>query len=166
MKNSIKKLLTLACAAIACACFVGVGGSVKESPAANSAAITAAAETTKIDYAGQAVLDFDADTQTIEVTVKTFVDGDTTHFHAEGFPENLLKARYAAVNTPESTGKLEEWGKTAARFTRSKLENAVSIVIESDGSTWETDSTGDRYLSWVWYKAPGATTYRNLNLEL
>ena len=166
MKNSIKKILTLACAAIACACFVGVGGSVKESPAANGAAITAAAETTKIDYAGQAVLDFDADTQTIEVTVKTFVDGDTTHFHAEGFPENLLKARYAAVNTPESTGKLEEWGKTAARFTRSKLENAVSIVIESDGSTWETDSTGDRYLSWVWYKAPGATTYRNLNLEL
>ena len=166
MKNSIKKLLTLACAAIACACFVGVGGSVKESPAANGAAITAAAETTKIDYAGQAVLDFDADTQTIEVTVKTFVDGDTTHFHAEGFPDNVLKARYAAVNTPESTGKLEEWGKAAARFTRSKLENAVSIVIESDGSTWETDSTGDRYLSWVWYKAPGATTYRNLNLEL
>ena len=168
MKNPIKKLLSLACAVIACACIAGVGGSsIKESPAAGGATITAAAETAeKIDYAGQAVLDFDADTQTIEVTVKTFVDGDTTHFHAAGFPENVLKARYAAVNTPESTGKLEEWGKAAARFTRTKLENATSIVVESDGAEWEADSTGDRYLSWVWYKAPGATTYRNLNLEL
>lgn len=120
-----------------------------------------------IDYAGQAVLNEDADSQTMEVTVKAFIDGDTTHFHAEGWGnENIYKARYAAVNTPESTGKLEPWGKTAAKFTRSKLENATSIIIETDGTDWEADSTGDRYLSWVWYKAPGSSVYRNLNLEL
>ena len=135
-------------------------------------ATLAAAETSaeepveKIDYAGQAVLDLDAETQTIEVTVKSFIDGDTTHFFAEGFPDGVLKARYAAVNTPESTGKLEEWGKTAAKFTRSKLESAVSIIIESDSDKWEADSTGDRFLSWVWYKSAEMTDYRCLNLEL
>ena len=120
-----------------------------------------------IDYAGQAVLNEDADSKTMEVTVKAFIDGDTTHFNANGWgSENIYKARYAAVNTPESTGKLEPWGKAAAKFTRSKLENATSIVIETDGTDWEADSTGDRYLSWVWYKAPGSSVYRNLNLEL
>ncbi len=132
-----------------------------------NAALTVSETAEKIDYAGQATLDLDADSQTIEVTVKTFIDGDTTHFNAEGFnADNLLKARYAAVNTPESTGKLEEWGKAAARFTRTKLESAVSIIIESDTSEWKADSTGDRYLSWVWYKTSASSAYRNLNLEL
>ena len=122
--------------------------------------------TEPIDYAGQAKLDFNSTTKKVEVTVKSYIDGDTTHFYAEGFTDGVLKARYAAVNTPESTGKLEEWGKTAAKFTRSKLESAVSIVIESDSDQWEMDSTGDRVLSWVWYKAEGMSDYRNLNLEL
>ena len=122
--------------------------------------------TEKVDYAGQAKLDLDAETQTIEVTVKSYIDGDTTHFNADGFPEGVLKARYVAVNTPESTGKLEEWGKTAAKFTRSKLSSATSIIIESDKAAWETDSTGERTLSWVWYKSAEMDDYRCLNLEL
>ena len=147
-------------------CAFGVMASTA-SVASSEATLTAAAEDVeKIDYAGQAVLDLDAETQTLEVTVKAFIDGDTTHFYAEGFPQGILKARYLAVDTPESTGQIEEWGKKAAKFTRSKLENAASIIIESNTSAWETDSTGERTLSWVWYKAPGASTYRNLNLEL
>lgn len=157
-KTALSLLLTLFCAF---GLFASNGG-----VASNEATLTAQAEDAVVDYAAQAVLDFDADTQTIEVSVKTFVDGDTTHFFAEGFDNGVLKARYMAVNTPESTGKLEEWGKKASKFTRSKLETATSIVIESDGANWETDSTGDRHLSWVWYKAPGATEYRNLNIEL
>ena len=66
-----------------------------------SPTVAVAEETTeKIDYAGQVKLDFNSETQKVEVTVKSFIDGDTTHFFAEGFPEGVLKARYVAVNTP------------------------------------------------------------------
>lgn len=161
MKKALSLLLTVFCAF---GLFAGVRASspVEE---ANAGVVAAAEE--KIDYAGQAKLDFDADSETMEVTVKTYIDGDTTHFNAPGFNAlNTFKARYAAVNTPESTGKLEEWGKKAARYTRTALSSATSIVLESETSAWEADSTGDRYMAWVWYKAPGATEYRNLNLEL
>ena len=103
-----------------------------------------------------------------EVTVKTYIDGDTTHFYVPtSVSENgLLKARYLAVNTPESTGKIEEYGKKASNFTKEKLSQATSIIIESDNSTWNPDSTGDRYLVWVWYKTADMEEYRNLNVEI
>ena len=109
-----------------------------------------------------------ADTLKQEVTVKSFIDGDTTHFFV---PEDVMeggvfKARYLAVNTPESTGKIEEYGKAASSFTREKLENAVSILIESEDAYWNADSTGDRYLVWVWYKLDANGPWRNLNVEL
>ena len=161
-----KPVLTLLLAAVCAFGALTASQAVSSAPSANTTVTTAEETTEKIDYAGQAKLNFDAETQTIEVTVKSYIDGDTTHFYAEGFPEGVLKARYQAVNTPESTGKLEEWGKTAARFTRSKLESAISIVIESNSNKWETDSTGERTLSWVWYKSADMTDYRCLNLEL
>lgn len=113
-------------------------------------------------------LDMTSDTLKQEVTVKAFVDGDTTHFYV---PEDVnasgvLKARYLGVDTPESTGKIEEYGKAASRYTREKLESAESIIIESDNDRWNLDSTGDRYLVWVWYQVPGESNYRNLNVEL
>lgn len=121
-----------------------------------------------VDYAGQLRLNMGSETVKAEVTVKTFVDGDTTHFHvSESVSDTgVLKARYLAVNTPEVTGKIEEYGKKASEFTRSRLENAVSIIIESDDSQWNLDSTGERYLVWVWYKADENSEYRCLNLEL
>lgn len=124
----------------------------------------------KVDYAAQVTLDLTSNTQKAEATVKNFVDGDTTHFKVNAaiphVEKGILKARYAAVNTPESTGKIEEWGKKAAKFTRSKLENAVSIMLESDGAEWEVDSTGERHLVWVWYKSSTTADYRCLNIEL
>ena len=121
-----------------------------------------------VDYAASVTLNMDSPTLKQEVTVKSFIDGDTTHFYVPNsvVDVGVLKARYLAVNTPESTGKIEPWGKKASNFTRSKLENAESIYIESDTASWNADSTGDRYLVWVWYKAPGSDTYRNLNIEL
>ena len=121
-----------------------------------------------IDYAVEAKLDFDSATAKQEVTVKNFVDGDTTHFNVPSeISDNLtLKARYLAVNTPESTGKIEEWGKKASAFTKEKLSTADSIVVESDDGNWNLDSTGGRHLVWVWYKPEGSDTYRNLNIEL
>lgn len=124
----------------------------------------------KIDYAAQAVLDLNGkETLKQEVTVNMYIDGDTTHFNVPKtiVDRGILKARYLAVNTPESTGKIEEWGKKASAYTRSHLEQKdVSIILETDGDEWAKDSTGERYLVWVWYKTPEMSTYRNLNLEL
>ena len=121
-----------------------------------------------VDYAASVKLDMSSTTAKTEVTVKAFVDGDTTHFHVPTsvMPNGVLKARYLGINTPESTGKIEEWGKKASRFTKEKLSSATSIVIESDTAEWNADSTGDRYLVWVWYKTAESEEYRNLNIEI
>ncbi len=121
-----------------------------------------------IDYVSQLTLDMSSSTLKQEATVKNFIDGDTTHFHVPSSVSStgVLKARYLAINTPESTGKIEDYGKKAARFTKEKLSSAVSIILESDNSKWNVDSTGGRYLVWVWYKSSTDTEYRNLNLEI
>lgn len=121
-----------------------------------------------VDYVSNLKLDMNSNTLKQEVEVELYIDGDTTHFEVPSSisANGILKARYLAVNTPESTGKIEEWGKTASNFTKEKLKSAVSIMIESDDSNWNVDSTGARHLVWVWYKTSADADYRNLNLEL
>ncbi len=130
----------------------------------------------EVDYASQMTLNLTStDTQKLKMNVSKYrhIDGDTTHFRGlsgANVPEEaeiagILKARYLAVDTPESTGEIEEWGKAASRFTEEKLASATSIVLESNTANWETDANG-RYLVWVWYKAQGSDTYRNINIEL
>ena len=121
-----------------------------------------------VNYVSQLKLDLNSATAKTEATVKIYIDGDTTHFNV---PESVvqggvLKARYLAINTPESTGKVEPYGKVASDFTKSKLKEATSIILESDNSTWNADSTGTRYLVWIWYKTATSSEYRNLNLEI
>lgn len=120
------------------------------------------------DYVSQFGFNRASETVKTEVTVKTFIDGDTVHFNVDEriCESGVLKARFLAVNTPECTGKIEEYGKKAAAFTREKLSSAESIWIESDNSQWNLDSTSERYLVWVWYRLPGDTAHRNLNLEI
>ncbi len=132
------------------------------------AGVPAAAEPTEVDYAAQIALNMSSETVKQEVTVRTFIDGDTVHFNV---PETVmetgvLKARFLAVNTPESTGKIEEYGKAASSFTKEKLSSADSIIVESDTDKWNPDSTGGRYLVWVWYRPAGESEYRNLNIEI
>lgn len=124
--------------------------------------------TEMIDYVSQLKLDLNSETAKLETKVAAYVDGDTTHFEVPSsvVAGGVLKARYLAINTPESTGKIEDYGKRASKFTKEKLKSAVSIYIESDTSKWETDSTGGRYLTWVWYKTDESGEYRNLNLEI
>ena len=121
-----------------------------------------------VDYVAQTKLVMDSNTKKQEVTVKSYIDGDTTHFNVptELSADGVLKARYMGVNTPESTGKIEEWGKKASSFTKEKLLNASSIIVESDNDQWNVDSTGGRHLVWVWYKPADSNDYRCLNLEL
>ncbi len=179
MKKKFLSFLLLLSVAISCA-FGSVAcdkfkGKNPEGPAVEDPNAPLFSPKFEVDYAGKVTLDMSSTaTRKKEVTVKIFVDGDTTHFNMAStadMPEAVqhlgyLKARYAAVNTPESTGTIEKWGKDASDFTKSKLSTAESIVLESDSAEWEADSTGERFLSWIWYKPAGATKYRNLNIEL
>ena len=121
-----------------------------------------------VDYVASLKLDMSSETAKQAVTVKMFIDGDTTHFYVPNSVSGngVLKARYLAINTPESTGKIEEYGKKASNFTKEKLSSATSIIIESETSGWNADSTGDRYLVWVWYRTSESEEYRNLNVEI
>ncbi len=121
-----------------------------------------------IDYVADLKLDMSSSSLKQEVTVKNHVDGDTVHFNVDKsiVATGILKGRFLAVNTPESTGKIEPYGHMASRFTKNALKDAVSIIIESDDGNWNVDSTGDRYMVWVWYKTSASSDYRNLNVEL
>ena len=134
---------------------------------AGGGAAGAAEDAKPVDFAASVALDMSSETVKAEARVHTYVDGDTTHFTVSdsAFPYGILKARYIGINTPESTGKVEPWGKQASRFTREKLEGAAGIIVESDTGEWNTDSTGSRQLVWVWY-TPDGTHWRNLNIEL
>ncbi len=157
MKNKTSKILSIVLVlslVAACLTFLAVCNKTESEQA--------------VDYVSQLSFDLNSNTKKQKVTVKTYIDGDTTHFNV---PESIssskvLKARYLAINTPESTGKIEEYGKAASRFTKEKLSNAKDIYIESDDDKWNIDSTGARHLVWIWYNTQDNETFRNLNLEI
>ncbi len=164
MKSVSIKLLALSlCICIALGCFAGCEPA---NPTEGSTGSSQAAPAK--DYVSELKLKMDSNTAKLEVTVKTYVDGDTVHFNVPEsvMPGGVLKGRFLAVNTPESTGKIEEYGKKASNFTKETLKKATSIIIESDTAQWEADSTGGRYLVWVWYKTAESEDYRNLNIEI
>ena len=98
-------------------------------------------------------------------TVDKYVDGDTTYFYANlSTGKDSISIRYMGLDTPESTYKVEPWGIAAAKFTKDKLSNAESIILQSD-PTGLLDSNG-RYLGYVWYRTNATDDYRCLNLEL
>lgn len=159
MKNFQKwvSLALLLCLAVTC-----LAGCNPEAPETTAPAVE------QVDYVDQLKLDMDSNTKKLQVTVKSYVDGDTVHFNTtdSNFVGGLLKARFLAVDTPESTGRIEEYGKKASSFTKNALSKAVSIIVESDDANWNADSTGSRFMLWIWYKTAENADYRLLNLEL
>lgn len=98
------------------------------------------------------------------VTLSALTDGDTTRFKSGN---DTVIIRYYCIDTPESTGSVEKWGKAASLFVKEKLSNAELIVLESStGGRPEKDSYGTRYLGYVWYKTANDDNLKNLNLEL
>ena len=93
-----------------------------------------------------------------EVTLRTAIDGDTAHFNPVVTTTSTLaiKARFYGIDTPESTGRIQPYGKAASNFTKSKLKSAAehgTIVISTareDYGAPEYDSTGSRFVSLVW----------------
>ena len=172
MKRQSAAIAWLLLACLLCGCSFGCApqqpaGGPTSAPA-QSEAPASAAPAEPVDYAAAVQPDDTGATAQLSVAVESFVDGDTAYFT---FPTELAgegprKGRFLAVNTPEITGKVEEYGKAAAAFTREKLESAASILLESDDGEWHLDSTGERYLVWVWYRTQQDGPYRNLNIEL
>ncbi len=99
-----------------------------------------------------------------EVELYVSTDGDTAQFK-EG--NTTFTVRFNGVDTPESTYKVEPWGKSASRFTKAKLTSAYKIVLQRDEiKTQVLDSTLKRYLAWVWYQPSAGADFRLLNLEI
>ena len=92
-----------------------------------------------------------------QVELRNTIDGDTAHFDPINSTENTyIKTRFYGIDTPESTGQIQLWGKSASKFTSEKLKNAAAngtIVLSSPSATYaapQVDSTGGRYLGLVW----------------
>ena len=121
------------------------------------------------------------------VTLRSCTDGDTANFVQEGYIDTYgrqitIKTRFLGVNTPESTAKVEPWGKKASLFTKHILEEAqakadeetaaqgklvCNIALITDPAVMgERDSSGNRWLAFVWYRKSSTSKWRNLNLEL
>lgn len=134
---------------------------------------------TKIDYVSQTKIASEGwKTKTFLndgvgiVTLARTIDGDTAHFYDGG---RIVEIRFNGVNTPESTGRVEPWGKGASDFTKNQLLNAKTIVIETEKNENiggpVADSTGSRYMGWVWISDKPAdqedgSTLKLLNLML
>ncbi len=80
------------------------------------------------------------------VTLNKCVDGDTAYFNLD---DKVIKTRFLAIDTPESTNEIEEYGKEASKFTCDALTNAKKIEIEYDENSNKTDKY-NRDLVWVW----------------
>ncbi len=105
-----------------------------------------------------------------KVTLKRGIDGDTAHFYDDD-GTTVIKGRFIGVDTPESTGQLQPWGYGAKAFTTEKLEQAKTIVLESEDPTKaaEKDSTGTRYKCFVWVsdvEDGDISTFKMINLWL
>lgn len=103
-----------------------------------------------------------------------YTDGDTTSFTSyNGL--YTVKVRYLGIDTPESTSEIEEWGKSASIFNKSRLTAAKHVIVQSAGcAKTGNEAVADidgyqRSLAYVWYTDvddPTINDFRNLNLEL
>lgn len=121
------------------------------------------------------------------VSLRSCTDGDTANFVQEGYVDEFgayvtIKTRFLGVNTPESTAKVQPWGKKASLFTKHVLEEAQAkadeesaaagkkvfniALINSPKTFEEKDSSGGRWLAFIWYRKSSADKWRLLNLEL
>ena len=120
------------------------------------------------------------------VSLRSVTDGDTANFIQEGFVDPKtnnyisIKTRFLGINTPESTAKVEPWGKKASLFVKAKLEAAqaaadsetaaagkkvFNIALVNDAPVFESRETSGRWLAFVWYRNNSSSPWRCINLE-
>lgn len=81
-----------------------------------------------------------------EVELVYSTDGDTARFK-DIITGETFNLRFLGIDTPESTIDKDPWGKAASDYTKKKLQNAKTIVLEAEGA--RTENYG-RYLGFVW----------------
>ena len=116
------------------------------------------------------------------VTLRSCTDGDTANFIQDDYVDDThapitIKTRFLGINTPESTAKVEPWGKKASIFCKKILTDAQAdadehntkniILINNPGAAFEEkDSSGGRWLAFIWYRPTYTADWRLLNLEM
>ena len=83
------------------------------------------------------------------VEYRSLSDGDTATFVVGGMP---MSTRFLAIDTPEvnsSTTGMQPWAMAAKEYTKEKLKNAETIILQLDEESDIFDSY-NRLLAWVW----------------
>ena len=104
MERFKRSLLSLLLLSILVSCLYGCADNAQPSQEPTQAATEAAVPTETaapqelVDYAAGLKLNMASETAKLEVTVKQFIDGDTTHFYVPEsvMPNGVLKGRYLA----------------------------------------------------------------------
>ena len=101
------------------------------------------------------------------VTPVRYVDGDTTVFRTASGED--FTVRYNGINTPESTYRIEPWGHAASKYNKNlfatEIQKGSKIVLTTENMVTRLDSTGQRYLAWVWIVTKEGDS-RLVNLEM
>ncbi|MCR5491152.1 MAG: thermonuclease family protein [Bacilli bacterium] len=173
-RYSLIALLAMATALASCG-----GTPAASSSAADTSAEASVSSVELIDYAGETHLDASfGDYASKDFLVNGYgqvdlvrkIDGDTAHFYPHGTKSNLIKSRYNCIDTPESTGMLEPWGHGASDRNGELLANAKTIVLTTDSADQKgvvapvLDSTGGRYLTYIWVSEKENATVNDLEL--
>lgn len=104
-----------------------------------------------------------------EVTLKNCIDGDTAKFDYpqivyDAIPGFSNNTRFLNMDTEETYGTPEEWGKPGSNYTCDLLTSAESIVLQTDPNDGLIDNEDyRRLLAWVWVQLPGEEEYFLLN---
>ena len=104
-----------------------------------------------------------------EVTLTSCVDGDTARFNYpqiiyDAIPNFSNSTRFLNMDTEETYGTPEEWGKPGSVYTCDLLNSAESIVLQTDPNDDLIDNEDyRRLLAWIWIKLPNEDEYFLLN---
>lgn len=91
---------------------------------------------------------FNVKAETVEVTYKSCVDGDTAWFTMAG---EDIKVRFIGINAPELEHEeieAEYYSEDAKKYVCNRLESADKIELEFDPNSNKQDKY-DRYLAWI-----------------
>lgn len=91
--------------------------------------------------------------------VKRVVDGDTI---IATIDNTDYRVRFIGINTPESTTKIEEYGKEASNYTKEML-TGKTVYLEKD--VRNTDKY-DKLLRYVWLEIPNDITSEEINTKM
>ncbi len=95
-----------------------------------------------IDYTGKSFINDGIG----EVKLVSSTDGDTARFK-DLITGEIFRLRFLGIDTPETYAGEDPWGKAATMYTKNRLINAETIVLEAEGA--RTENYG-RYLGFVW----------------